>query len=337
MSDMFFLFDLEEENNSQLKHRANAGIQVKNGKAFEFAIAKTYATYIEGKGVKVSLEKNSALLVAQRFYYEFPEATQRKFDNAAYHTIDTMVRIEPKLISQTSPKDILHIFLNEDSDGQSGDVRDVVFQRSHPSWEIGFSAKNNNDAVKHSRLGSSLDFGEQWVGVPCSQQYWESIKPIFDYLEDAIRANKTWDDLGKDKINKVYRPLLKAFVDEILRIDANNPEIPSKLIQYLIGNYPFYKVIKDDAHNMVVVKAFNINGELNKKAEFKTPKINLPTRIIEFSPKENSDTTYNMVLDGGWEISFRIHNASTKVERSLKFDIQLLGNPPILFTQHLFQ
>ena len=253
-----------------------------------------------------------------------------------------MVKIEPKLVHQSNNRDVLHIMLNEDSDGQSGDVRDVVFQRFHPSWEIGFSAKNNNDAVKHSRLGRALDFGEQWVGVPCSQQYWDDIKPIFDYLEDAIRADKTWDDLGSDKIDRVYRPLLKAFADEVLRIDANNSEIPGKLIQYLIGNYPFYKVIKDDSHNMVIVKAFNINGELNKNAKtgaarYKTPKINLPTRIIEFAPKEGSDTTYNMVLDGGWEISFRIHNASTKVERSLKFDIQLLGNPPILFTQHLFQ
>ena len=53
--------------------------------------------------------------------------------------------------------------------------------------------------------------------------------------------------------------------------------------------------------------------------------------------KSGSYNTLNMILDGGWEISFRIHNASTKVEKSLKFDIKLLGNPPILFTQHLFQ
>ena len=319
-----------------------SGSQVKNGKAFEFAIAKTYAAYLQERGLNVTLDDNSALNVAQRFYQEFPADAQRKFDNAAFQTIDTMVKIEPKLVHQSNNRDVLHIMLNEDSDGQSGDVRDVVFQRFHPSWEIGFSAKKNNDAVKHSRLGRALDFGEQWVGVPCSQQYWDDIKPIFDYLEDAIRADKTWDDLGSDKIDRVYRPLLKAFADEVLRIDANNSEIPGKLIQYLIGNYPFYKVIKDDSHNMVIVKAFNINGELNMNAKtgaarYKTPKINLPTRIIEFAPKEGSDTTYNMVLDGGWEISFRIHNASTKVERSLKFDIQLLGNPPILFTQHSFQ
>lgn len=121
----------------------------------------------------------------------------------------------------------------------------------------------------------------------------------------------------------------------------NKYKIPQKLILYLIGKYPFYKIIKDDKHNIVIVKAFNIEGELNKtvngvSARYKTQKINLPTRIVEFERHDSTNTLY-MILDGGWEISFRIHNASTKLERSLKFDIKLLGNPPILFTQHIFQ
>jgi hypothetical protein len=36
-------------------------------------------------------------------------------------------------------------------------------------------------------------------------------------------------------------------------------------------------------------------------------------------------------MDNGWAISFRIHNASKLVETSLKFDIQLLGQPANLF------
>ena len=93
---------------------------------------------------------------------------------------------------------------------------------------------------------------------------------------------------------------------------------------------------------MVIVKAFNIEGKLNatvdgQKPQYKTPPIRLPKRIVEFEMKPNSENTLHMILDGGWEISFRIHNASTLVEKSLKFDIKLLGNPPVLFTQHLFQ
>ena len=175
---------------------------------------------------------------------------------------------------------------------------------------------------------------------PCSQAYWDEIAPVFEYIEECVAKKMTWDDLGKDKREKVYVPLLQAFRREMLSLATKDEAVPALLVQYLIGNCPFYKIIKDDAHNLVVVKAFNINGELNKtvngvKARYTTPKINLPSRIVEFEMKKDSDTTLNMILDGGWEISFRLHNASTDVERSLKFDIKLLGNPPILFTQHL--
>lgn len=34
-----------------------------------------------------------------------------------------------------------------------------------------------------------------------------------------------------------------------------------------------------------------------------------------------------MVMDNGWQISFRIHNALSRLEPSLKFDIQLIDIP----------
>ena len=58
---------------------------------------------------------------------------------------------------------------------------------------IGLSLKHNHFAVKHSRLAKSLDFGQKWFGMPCSEIYWSSVKPIFDYL--AQQKNKNWRDL----------------------------------------------------------------------------------------------------------------------------------------------
>jgi hypothetical protein len=40
-----------------------------------------------------------------------------------------------------------------------------------------------------------------------------------------------------------------------------------------------------------------------------------------------------MYFDKGWQISFRIHNASTMVEPSLKFDINIVGLPSNLSRQ----
>lgn len=318
------------------------GKQVRNGKAFEYALAMVYAEKLRSAGISVSIDEDSSLLTAKGYFEEFGEKEQLRFREAAIQTFDTLVRLEPGLTAQKNSSDSLLIRLNSDSEGEDGDVRDVVFRRQSPLWEIGFSAKNNNDAVKHSRLSSVLDFGKSWLDIPCSQTYWDEIAPIFNYLEEAKGKHLTWEDLGAEKAERVYVPLLKAFRKELLRINGTSEQVPQMLIKYLIGSYPFYKIIKDDVHNLVVVKVFNIQGQLNKavngvKPQYKTPQINLPTRIVEFEMKSDSDNTLNMILDGGWEISFRIHNASTMVEKSLKFDIRLLGNPPILFTQHLFQ
>ena len=318
------------------------GQQVKNGKAFEYALALSYYEHLSQLGLAVCMEENDAFHTNKSFYEEHPAEEQIRFREAASKTIETMIKLEPGLTAQRNEKDVLRVLMINDIDGEGGDVRDVVFKRTSPVWEIGFSAKNNNDAVKHSRLSSILDFGKSWVDVSCSATYWAEIKEVFDYIGVAMQSSKTWNDIGDDKIDKVYKPLLKAFRKELLRIDKENAEIPQKLIKYLIGKYPFYKIIKDDTHNMVIVKAFNLNGELNKNVngkatKYKTPKLFLPTRIVEFEFKPDSDNTLCMILDGGWEISFRIHNASSKLEKSLKFDIKLLGNPPILFTQYLFQ
>ena len=87
--------------------------------------------------------------------------------------------------------------------------------------------------------------------------------------------------------------------------------------------------------------AINLGRKHNKtvaknKPRATTEKIKFPTRIIEFEFKESSNNTLMMILDEGWQISFRIHSAKTLLETSLKFDVNLIGNPPILFTQHLF-
>jgi len=43
-----------------------------------------------------------------------------------------------------------------------------------------------------------------------------------------------------------------------------------------------------------------------------------------------------VALNEGWQISFRIHNASSRIEASLKFDINLVSTPRSLFVNQLF-
>lgn len=318
--------------------------QVENGKAFEFSIANCYYNYLKNNGVNVVLVEDASYENAKRCYKRQACCAQNIFNSASLKTVETLLVLEPGLTAQQNHEDILQIRIASDSEGEQGDVRDVIFNRKNisPAWEVGFSAKNNHEAVKHSRLSMKINFGERWLNHPCSLLYFQEIAPIFEMLQAFRRDTPAYKwSLIEDKESKVYVPLLKAFRKEMLRLSHKYSDVPRNLLCYLIGRYPFYKIIKDDTTKTVVVKAFNIEGKLNRtvngqRARVKTDKIKLPTRIIEFDFVKGSKTTLMMVLDEGWQISFRIHNASNLIEPSLKFDIQLIGNPPVLFTQHLF-
>ncbi len=95
---------------------------------------------------------------------------------------------------------------------------------------------------------------------------------------------------------------------------------PKALVQYLLGRYDYYKVIKENG--TISAMSFNINGTLKWGS-----KMPLPTQITAIALKPNSDTTLFMTFDKGWQLSFRIHNASSRVEPSLKFDINIIGMP----------
>lgn len=126
------------------------GNQVKNGKSFEYALANEFYQRLTSMGLNVELVEDATLLTCKGYYEEFPTEQQDAFSSSARATIETMLKIEPGLRAQRDDNDKLIIRLAKDSEGQRGDVRDIVFSRPSANWEMGFSAKNNNDAVKLS-------------------------------------------------------------------------------------------------------------------------------------------------------------------------------------------
>lgn len=311
--------------------------QTEAGKAFEFALFTEAYNYLVNTH-QVLVKNDSSYNVAESCFYLFNQATQTNYLRAAKAAISHIIEIEPRLENPISNNDILTLQIVPDSEGIRGDVRDVLFIRSTQNWEIGISAKNNHKAVKHSRLSDRIDFGKEWLNLNCSEVYFNSVVPIFSELRLIKEKNELWRNL-KDKHKRFYIPILEAFQKEMLRLDVENPAtVPSALLSYLIGNKDFYKVIKRP--NKTEIYGFNLYGTLNKSAvkikpTFKVNRLKLPTRIIEFSFKPNSTDTLFLTCDEGWQISFRIHNASSKVEPSLKFDINLIGQPPALYTHHI--
>ena len=134
------------------------------------------------------------------------------------------------------------------------------------------------------------------------------------------------------KDENVYVPLLQAFMDEVNRAYKEDKNMPEKMIEYLIGKEDYYKIVSHDSKRLTLIHTFNMHDTLNKSSkdnvsEIEVPVVELPTRLIDIGFKPKSNNTVEMVLDNGWQLSFRIHSASTKVEPSLKFDVQFISMP----------
>jgi hypothetical protein len=320
---------------------AKISIQTINGKAFEYALLNEFLERLKVV-TSVTVIESEPFKTALKCFVSFDEKEQSHYKLVASFAVNFLLDIEPRLANGIDDNDVLQLEIVADKAGQTGDVRDVLAIRSLQKWEIGISAKNNHRAVKHSRLSNDIDFGKKWLGIPCSVDYFEEINPVFSNLaklRTASKATQKWDTLG-DYHTSVYVPVLDAFRTELLRLDKENPGIVAeRLVEYLIGNQDFYKVIK--GKNKVEIQAYNLHGTLNLpfeniKPKAKIQRLKLPNRLIEVVYQDNSQTTLLVTLNEGWQISFRIHNASSRIEPSLKFDINLVSAPHSLFSNQLF-
>lgn len=298
------------------------------GRAFEYACLTTLNEEIS-KYRNVEIIKNSSYEASLDAWNLVEKEIQETLLISAKSVVTTIFDLEPLIIEDDGDK--LELLIQPDSMGELGDVRDILAIRKDLQWEIGFSVKHNHEAVKHSRLAKKLDFGEKWYGNPCSNEYWNDVNKIFEYLQNEKNKGTLWRDLPHKDLD-VYVPLLNAFVEEIKRAYKEDNTLPRKMVEYLLGIFDFYKIISFDNEKMTQIQTFNMKGTLNKdskkqKVKIAVPPINLPTRLVNIEIKPGSSNKVELYLDNGWQFSFRIHNASSKVEPSLKFDIQIEGTP----------
>ncbi len=305
-----------------------------NGRAFEYACVKELEKSISLH--RPVMLNDKSIEASKRAWCAVSKEQQKKLILASKAFIKCLFEAEPLILECESESDIVELSINKDSDAENGDVRDIILKRQEISWDIGLSMKLNHFAAKHSRLSAKIDFGNKWYGLPCCDAYWGKITPIFERLCYLKKQKCTWHDM-RDKEASVYLPLLNAFKQELERAYNEDFQIPQRLISYLLGVKDFYKVVSVDKKQVTEFQCFNLRGELNKhgkrhKATVIIPVANLPDEIISIRLKPNSKNTIELFLNNGWSLSFRIHNASTIVEPSLKFDIQFIGVPSNIIT-----
>ena len=289
--------------------------QVVNGKGFEWIVASTVANRLGG-----TLNASDEVLFAAACFDRLTVSKQKSLRRCAEESVDYILEQE-----NVTADSSITVALLSDSAGSRGDVRDVVL--SVGDRQIGISCKTNHEAFKHPRLSGTIDFIKEWgLGGGCSEQYWSEVRPIFDELRSIKNVSKgtaTWSGLGNYQA-KYYHPVLRAWKDEVLRTSSASSDSAALAAQglcsYVIGRIDFWKVIARP--DEVKLYAFNTNRSLATK------KTKLPNRILGIDDSDGSQYSLSVRLNEGFQFNFRLHNASSRVEASLKFDVQSTGLPP---------
>ena len=297
-------------------------LQTQNGKSFEFAVATALCEISGG-----TLIRDAALLETERNFNLSSIQLRTRQLEAAKAGIRHLTQIHE--LDFQDPSEVM-IKVSGDLAGQDGDVRDLIIYDQIRS--IGISCKNNHRAFKHSRLSAKIDFVKKWNlnAGGASNNYWNLVLPIFENLK-----NMKMDSGGEAKWNQlvnkqqvIYSPILSAFEQEILRLSSEqnlgDVDLAKNFIDYVVGNQDFYKFIL--TKSKIEIIGFNFHNTL------RITRSRYPSNIHSIERDVNHPSTSILRFQEGHTFSFRIHNASTRIEPSLKFDIQALSLP----SQHIY-
>lgn len=306
--------------------------QTITGKAFEYACLIAFKSKIdECSSSEVIIEESDQLHTARDAYEGLSETVKLNYDLAAKTAVKLIFPLEPKL---ENGDDTIMLTLLSDANGVNGDVRDLVCIRISEEWEIGISCKHNHEALKHPRITQSCDFGSDWVGYKCSDDFINKMHTVLNPLD----GSKLWREID-NKFDNFYIPILKNYMSEITLLCKEHEDVPAKLLEYFFGTNDFYKVISQEKERQTKVMGFNLNGTMNKasgeiKPIYKVKKLHMPTRLIETRLKNEKQASIILTFDGGWEITMRIHNKDKEAKiTSLAWDVKLTGMPPDIYQQ----
>lgn len=298
--------------------------QKQNGYGFEFGLIQGLYKELNNLNILAKIEENQSYSVLKSNFETLGEIEQKDFIDAGLVAAKNLIKLEPHRYTSNLDHTVV-LYAQKDSEGVGGDVRDII-SKDNTNNDIGYSCKNNNESTKHSRISNKSDFSKDWFNNELGNdpEYLFNIKNIFAQL--APQVGLVWADVysNEEKATRFYQPILEYFKTEFIRIIEINDQAAGNFIQYAVGKYDYYKVIKNDKNRELIIKAFNLSGTMNNNLITRTE---LPTKIIS-SALINKNTLI-FEFDNNWTVSLRIHSASSKIQNSFKFDIKLLKTPEI--------
>lgn len=304
--------------------------QNESGRAFEYAVMWALLREFRRNHFKVDLHRGKAFQQARIAYGGTIDSTKEELKLAAVAGIETFCLLEPRLFDQNDKGKLTKMFLSEDAAGKKSDPRDIVVERDN--WHLGLSAKHESPWIKSPRLSNLASFGNDWIGVECTQIYKADIQAAFSPIQPHF--DEEWKGLPKPVKDALYKSVAKAFSDELIRLEQQFGScVPENLMRFLLGNYDYYKLLRKGKTTQLV--PFNIHGSLSRKSKSGRPVTNimqlpLPTRFLKI--EQHSWNKLRLYFDAGWTIEMRVHNKDSRIKQSLAFETEVVGQPSALVT-----
>lgn len=211
----------------------------------------------------------------------------------------------------------LRIRLNRDdvpSYFVTNDYRTVIC--SADNIEIGFMYKLYSARAMHVRfIDMTYLIGRLFMCSPSEDRSTE----LSDMESDVLKIGNIVDEDERRSFKMaLYGRVNQIVIKEILDLADRSPDILRNLFVAMFGNKDMY-VIEPKNEHKVRIQAFNLNGSLNCNY---TP---YPAKIEDIRQPMDYPNMFSVLMEGGWNLTFRLHTASSRVKsfQDFKYDIQL--------------
>lgn len=278
------------------------------GRAFELVVRRALLAYAVKKRVPAEETENSKKRepVEGKYFNALDAETQQSFVSGAW-AFSKWVDGQGWLDNATEMV-LDRIPDNKAKERDPTDIRLRITYADCKKKDKNISVKHRHSALCHPRLPSLAQQCGFEKGSKVDKDYRKSYKDIWNEFYGKVKKLKqkveTYSEL--DRIDKSYRgdwlyESLQLNTIKFLNEKANNEERAVAFFEYLVGEVDYY-VLKNEK-SFIEVKDFS--------------GIEAPKGFKIIYPYK-SKTTFLMEFDNGWNISMRLHTASSRIENKGK-------------------
>jgi hypothetical protein len=296
--------------------KSNMTVSNQNGRALEYVLFIEIQQFASTKNIEFETDDitNASNRRDESHYRRLTDNIKQDFILFA-KTVIKWLKEEYNLENQSK----IHIERKDDRTGVDGDVTDIDLKLSRSDEVtklIRLSIKNHHNALKHPRLPrlplflgiTDRDITESYLQNR-NAVWTEFIRKCRELSGEATLFNeiKAIDRQFIDR--ELYLPLNNLVKNFLIR-NMNNANRIQSFFEFMTSTKNPFITLKNESENLIVKNFSNIHK---------------PT---EFSIEDLKPSTFLIKFNNGWNLSFRLHTASSRmftptgnINKSTKYDV----------------